>query len=392
MSDAPGQRLVERIHRQGPIPFDAFMEAALYDPDGGFFTAGGGAGRSGGDFLTSPEVGSLFGALVARALDGWWHELGEPDPFVIVDAGAGRGQLARDVLRAKPRCTKALRYVMVERSPRLRRRQHEHLDLEPPDEALGPSMHREKEDDDPEPVPGTGPIVTQTEELPAIHCTGVVVANELLDNLPFRVVERGAGGRWLEVRVGVDDASGRFGEVPVPADDTLAALADDLFPDVGAGARLPVQTGLRDFLDGCGRLLRRGFVAVLDYAAPAAALSERGQDGWLRTYRGHERGGSPLDAPGAQDITADVALETLRDAATDEGFTVVAERLQAEWLRELGIDELVEDGRRVWQERAHIGDLEALKGRSLASEAESLLHPSGLGGHLVVVLSKGVPA
>jgi len=71
------RRLVERIHREGPLPFDAFVEAALYG-DGGFFASGHGAGRAGADFVTSPEVGQLFGVLVARYLDDVWDELGRP--------------------------------------------------------------------------------------------------------------------------------------------------------------------------------------------------------------------------------------------------------------------------------------------------------------------------
>src|ERR1700737_3331149 len=114
------ERLAERIHRQGPIPFDAFVEAALYDPTDGFFARGRGAGRAGRDFVTSPEVGSLFGALVARALDDAWDAMGALDPFLVVDAGAGNGRLARDVLRAEPRCARALRLVLVERSRALR--------------------------------------------------------------------------------------------------------------------------------------------------------------------------------------------------------------------------------------------------------------------------------
>ena len=58
---APG--LAERIHRAGPIPFSTFVEAALYDPETGFFATGHGAGRAGGDFVTSPEVGPLFGVV-----------------------------------------------------------------------------------------------------------------------------------------------------------------------------------------------------------------------------------------------------------------------------------------------------------------------------------------
>ncbi len=385
MSDALAGKLAERIRREGPIPFDLFVEAALYDPDGGFFSVGGGAGRADGDFLTSPEVGSLFGALVARALERWWDELEEPDPYVVVDAGAGRGQLARDVLRVGPACSKALRYVMVERSPVLRHRQHEWLQIEPIDETLGPAVKLGDDDDDPEIVPGTGPIVAQSEELPAVGFTGAIVANELLDNLPFRIVER-AEERWNEIRVGGGDAG--FEEVAVPAGEELDALADELLPEAAPGVRLPVQTGVRDFLDGCGRAIKRGHVVVIDYAAEAATLAERGQRGWLRTYRAHGRGGDPLEDPGSQDLTADVALETLREAASAEGFEIVEETSQAEWLADLGLDELVEEGRQAWRDRAHIGDLEALAGRSRVGEAEALRDPDGLGGHRVVVLSK----
>jgi len=133
------ERIAERIRREGPIPFDRFVDAALYDEQGGFFTGGGGAGRAGRDFVTSPEVGVLFGALIARSLDGAWSELSRPDPFVVVDAGAGRGRLASDVLRAEPECAPALRYVLVERSAALRAEQRELLTLEPADRAFGPA-------------------------------------------------------------------------------------------------------------------------------------------------------------------------------------------------------------------------------------------------------------
>jgi len=60
-------RLVARIREHGPLRFGEFVDAALYDPHSGFFSRGGGAGRR-GDFLTGPEVGPLFGAVIARAL------------------------------------------------------------------------------------------------------------------------------------------------------------------------------------------------------------------------------------------------------------------------------------------------------------------------------------
>jgi SAM-dependent MidA family methyltransferase len=363
------------------------MDAALYDPAGGFFATTGGAGRSAGDFLTSVEVGSLFGALVARAVDGWWDQLGRPDPFLVVEAGAGRGQLARDVLRAGPRCARALRYVLVERSAGLRAAQAEHLSLEPAELVLGPAFPPEP-DEEPEAVLGSGPMVTALEELPGSPAVGVIVANELADNLPFRIVERSAGG-WSEIRVA--EAGAGFGEISLPAEEGLAVLADRLAEghDVPVGARLPLPTALSEWLRSAAAMLRRGVIAVVDYGAPVGELAARGQAGWLRTYRAQRPGGSPLDDPGSQDITADVPLEALRRAAAAAGLSVVAETTQAEWLRSLGVDELVEEARAAWHGRAAT-DLAAIAARSRVHEADALLDAAGLGAHRVTILGKGV--
>jgi SAM-dependent MidA family methyltransferase len=358
------------------------VEAALYG-EGGFFATGHGAGRGGRDFVTSPEVGTLFGALVARALDGWWDDLGGPDPFLVVDAGAGRGRLAADVLAAAPRCAPALRYVLVERSDELRAEQRELLTLEPVEDALGPVLPGgDEQDDGPRTVPGLGPIATQLAELPALHLDGVVVANELVDNLPFRLVERTAHG-WAEVRVALD--GGGFVETSVPASPELAADADHVAPSCGPGARLPIPIGARDWLRACASILRRGRLVVVDYVAPVAEIASRGVDGWLRTYRGHDRGTSPLDAPGTQDITADVPLEYLVHAAGRVGLVVERDATQADWLRDLGIDALVAEARAAWDARAHVGDLEAVQHRSRVTEAAALTDPAGLGAHRVLV-------
>ena len=379
--------MAERIRRQGPLPFDDWMEAALYDPHGGFFSRSAGAGRAHADFLTSVEVGSLFGALVARAVDQWWDELGRPDPFLVVDAGAGRGQLARDVLRAGPRCARALRYVLVERSATLRAVQAEQLPIEPAELVLGPAMPPEP-DEEPVAVPGSGPMVTSLGELPAGPATGVIIANELADNLPFRIVERTADG-WNEIRVG--EGGQGFVEIALPADEGLAARADRLTAgtDLPAGSRIPVPTALPEWLRTAAALLRRGAIVILDYAAPVAELAARGQDGWLRTYRAQQRAGSPLDHPGSQDITADVPLEAIRLAAAGAGLPVLAQTTQADWLRSLGVDELVEEARAAWHGRTAT-DLAAIAARSRVHEADALLDPDGLGAHMVTILGKKV--
>jgi NADH dehydrogenase [ubiquinone] 1 alpha subcomplex assembly factor 7 len=378
------EQLVQRIHREGPIPFDAFVEAALYG-DGGFFTRARGAGRAGRDFVTSPEVGTLFGALVARALDRWWTELEQPDPFLVVDAGAGRGRLAADVLAAAPACAPALRYVLVERSESLLAAQHELLTLEPFEDVWGPMVRTDA--DAPVPVTGMGPIATALSELPTVRTPGVVIANELFDNLPFRIVER-TPREWLEVRIGVEAHD--FVEVLVPAADELATEADLVANGaVPAGARIPVPTALPAWFRRGALALHGGVLVIIDYCATVAELVERGSDGWLRTYRDHGRGASPLVGVGEQDITIDVPLEYLVHAAARAGFGLRADLGQAEWLRDLGLEELVDDARARWDARAGVGDLEAMRHRSRISEAAALTDVGGLGAHRVLVFSAG---
>jgi SAM-dependent MidA family methyltransferase len=106
---------------------------------------------------------------------------------------------------------------------------------------------------------------------------------------------------------------------------------------------------------------------------------DRGVDGWLRTYRAHQRAGSPLEALGLTDITADVVVDQLSRVATPD-----LDRSQADFLAAHGLDEFVDEGRRVWEERAHIGDLEAVRARSRIGEAEALTALDGLGGFRVL--------
>jgi len=210
-----------------------------------------------------------------------------------------------------------------------------------------------------------------------------VIANELLDNLTFDLVERTDAG-WAEIRVGVSELD-EFYEVPVRASEEIVAWLDGI--DAPVGARLPVQRAVESWIDGCATRLRRGAVLIIDYAAELEEMVSR-ESGWLRTYRAHERGGDPLADPGSQDITTDVLLPTLRRDARRAGFTIATESSQAEWLRAVGIDDLVEEGRRTWEEGAARGDLVALAGRSRITEAAALTDPAGLGAHTVVVLTK----
>jgi SAM-dependent MidA family methyltransferase len=347
-------RLAAEIRRRGPVPFSRLMEVALYDDDGGFYATGGAAGRR-GDFITSPEVGPLFGAVVTRALDTWWRAAGEPDPYVVVEAGAGAGTLARAILAACPACAPSLRYVLVERSDALRARHSEHLALESAAFAFAPER---ADDDDDEDAPPTdrpdGPIVVSLGALPRVHAN-VVLANELLDNLPVDLVDGSC-----PVLVGYEED--RFVEVVVS--------------DAGndTGARRPIQAAAARWVRDARASADR--VVVFDYASTTDAMAMRPWTEWLRTYRAHQRGTSPLEDIGAQDITCEVAVDQLPPPTNDTA--------QARWLRDHGIDALVADGKRIWTERAHIGDLEAMKARSRVAEAEALTDPNGLGAFRVL--------
>lgn len=350
---------------------------ALYDVDHGFYSGGGGAGRRRGDFITSPEVGPLFGAVMARALDEWWHQLGEPDPFVVVECGAGPGTLAKSIQTAQPACLTATTYALVERSAALRRRHADHLPLSAPALALGPGGG--DADDDALPVErGTGPRFVSLGTMPALSIVGVVLANELLDNLAFGLAERGSGG-WLEVRVGLSGDGATFVEELVPASDALVRLLDAVVPDAPDGARAPVQTAAVAWLRDVLGHVERGRVVVVDYASTTADLAARPPTTWLRTYRAHERGSAPLEDFGAQDVTVEVCVDQLARIRPPD-----RDRSQTEFLRAHGIEALVEEGRRTWADRAHLGDLEAIRARSRVNEAAALTDPAGLGAFRVL--------
>lgn len=339
------ERLAALAKATGLLRFSEYMEAALYDEVGGFYASGGQAGRR-GDFLTSPEVGPLFGAVLARAIDDWWRELGEPATFTVVDAGAGPGTLARTVLAAPTSAARdagALRYVTVERSD-AQRANH-------PDGVLA------------------------LDDLPDEPFVGVVVANELLDNLPFDVAVH--DGRWR--CAGVAERDGRLVEVLAPVPPDLAPLAALLPAAAAHGARAPLASGAARWLRGALDRVERGRVVVIDYGADTSELAARPWRDWLRTYRGHERGVHPLADPGSQDITTDVPFDQL--AAVVASPTLV--RTQAAFLAAHGLGELVEEGRRIWTERAHLGDLTALRARSRLRESDALTDPAGLGAFTV---------
>lgn len=328
--------IVDAVGREGPLAFSRYMELALYDPGAGFYATGGAGRRR--DFITSPEVGPLFGALVARALDGWWDELGRPEPYTFVEAGAGPGTLARSVLRAQPRCLDALDYATVEVSEAQR------------------SQHPDG--------------VRALDAMPPTVDHGVVFANELLDNLPFDIVGFEPDSGWYEVRV--DVCGEQLVELREPLDQVPATAATP----PSRAFRMPLQTSAHEWLRHALAAVTHGRVVVIDYTVPRFP-AEPGRT-WLRTYAAHVRGESPLVDPGTADITADVDLGALSRIREPERTCT-----QAEWLHEHGIDDLVAEGRAIWEAEASAPSLQAIAMRSRATERAALVDPASLGAFTV---------
>ena len=180
-------------------------------------------------------------------------------------------------------------------------------------------------------------------------------------------------GAWREAFV-VPGPDGRPTEVlSAPFDPRPAVLP----ADAALGARAPLQDQAAAWVGRARSLLERGTLLAIDYTSPTtAALAGRPWREWLRTYRGHQRGGHYLDQPGSQDITVEVCVDQLPEPA--------AVRSQAQWLQLHGIDALVAEGRSSWTAHAARPDLRAMTMRSRVAEAEALLDPAGLGGFTVL--------
>jgi NADH dehydrogenase [ubiquinone] 1 alpha subcomplex assembly factor 7 len=352
MSSDVAERIRRRILANGPITFAEFMEEALYGR-GGFYEATPVGTR--GHFVTSPHVHPMFSRLVGAALEQMWVTLDRPIPLRVVEAGAGDGTLGQEIVAGFERAGIDVSYVAVETSPGAR-------------EVLS------------EITPHVAGSIAEIEPLDP----GFVVANELLDNLPFRRIRR-RGGVPHEIRVGVDRDA--FVEVEQPLDGvSLDGLSlDGVSLDDGEEAIIP--TGALAFVDELGGTLRRGYALLIDYASGTTGETR------VHGYRDHRVLADVLDAPGSADITAGVDLDAIGRHARQIGLHAFETVSQRDALSALGLDEWLR-GELSQQRRmlAASKGAEAVRTWGGRSRARLLADPAGLGRlRWLTLATRGLP-
>ncbi|HWS73788.1 MAG TPA: SAM-dependent methyltransferase, partial [Quisquiliibacterium sp.] len=368
-SDLLAARIAARIRDAGGwIGFDAFMNAALYEPGLGYYSGGAAKFGPAGDFVTAPEISPLFAACLATQCAQWFGHL----PACIHEFGAGSGALAADLLLELARQGHdRVDYRIVEVSGELRERQRRTLA---------------------ERAPALAARVQWLDRWPD-EIEGVVLGNELLDALPARlfslrsgrVFERGVGleedgERGAGVATGADCAGRspgpRFAWRERPADAAFEAAVrarlaapiaaaegywpDDYESEIGEQAQAWVLEA--------ARRLRRGALLLVDYGFPAREFYHpQRRLGTLMCHYRHIAHGDPFRLPGLQDITVHVDFSAIAEAAAQGGLDLLGFTSQAALLFNLG---LVEQLQRIPMEPAsdYLRQTQGVK--RLISEAE----------------------
>lgn len=338
----------------GCLPFDRFMDIALNAPGLGYYATGGGPG-AGGDFVTAPELGSLFARCLARQAAEVLDEVGGS----VLEFGAGSGALARQLLGALDAAGMLPdEYLVLETSVALRERQHREIDAMPARLAAR---------------------VRWLDRLPEAPLAGVIIANEVLDAMPvtrFRVTSEGV--EIAGVSAGADGFDWCAAE-PGAHDDALAEIAAR--HGLPPGYQSEYNPRAAAWMRQLGGWLARGAAFIVDYGYPAAEYYHRERDsGTLTCFFRHVAHHDPLVLTGIQDITAHLDFTSLANAARSGGLDVLGYTSLAAFLVGSGLaDELAAPAATPGAQLA------------LANEIKRLTLPSEMGELFkVLVVGRGV--
>ncbi|HEY6008243.1 MAG TPA: SAM-dependent methyltransferase [Geobacteraceae bacterium] len=360
--------LLERIRARGPIPFAEYMAACLYEPGLGYYTSPGRKVGAEGDFYTSSNVHQVFGRLIARELCRMWETMGEPPAWSIVEAGAGNGRLARDVLDAvasiNPTLYDRLTYRLVEAEPSLVEVQRQMLAGHEARLAWGTSA-----------------------ELAAgkLSFTGCLLSNELIDAFPVHIVEMTPEGlREVFVAATAEGFAEQLAPLSTPELETYLRRYG---APLCVGQRAEINLGVLSWLDGVARSLERGFILTIDYGYTAAELyAPLRLNGTLLCYWRHTVEENPFLRPGEQDMTAHVNFSALMERGKEAGLDTVWYGEQYRFLLGAGMMAELLAG-----EGAAATEQERLKNRLALKKL--ILPDGGMGDTFkVLVQAKGVAA
>ncbi len=310
----------EEIRKSGPISFRRFVELSLFHPEHGYYSSGKARIGKKGDFYTAPSVHRSFGETISRFL-AEASLLLEGESFTVVEFGASGGQLALDILEAinrnYPELYSRTDYVMIEASPGAVLAAKEGL-----------KGHR-----------GRVRWIDDLQEIGESGFSGVVIANEFLDSLPFhRLRSDGEGIR--EVFLSLRD--GEIEEVlRDPETEGIHGFSKRYLEGYARGEEAEACLLAGKWLAEVEKALQKGFVLCIDYGSLAPELYSPGRrKGTFRCFYRHELSSDPYTRVGEQDITADVNFSELMRVGDTLGLPTVKYTTQGQFLVDWGILEI----------------------------------------------------
>lgn len=320
------QKIRDEIRRKGRMTFARFMEMALYDPDEGYYTTSADRIGLGGDYYTSPEVHPIFGRLLSKQIRQMESLLPRHRPFTVLEMGAGKGLLCRDILTGLKVYSEGdfgrFCYIVVERSPAMLAKQKDLLHSAGLAESVAwfPSLSE---------AVAEGPLF------------GCVLSNELVDAFP---VHRVIGTKDGFNEIYVDVRGDRLVEsADQPSTPDLAAYFEGLKIRLSDSQRAEVNLESARWIREVGRALGQGFVITMDYGHPASELfAAHRMKGSLLCYFRHTVNDDPYSRIGEQDITAHLDFTGLVQAGAEEGLSVTGFTNQLSFLMSLGIAQEME--------------------------------------------------
>lgn len=313
------ERIIEQIHRQGGVmPFDHYMEMALYTPGLGYYANGLLPFGDLGDFITAPESGDLFARSLATPVA---EVFSSPGQGQVLELGAGSAALAIGLVKElELRDSLPGSYLIFERSDTMKAQQRANIEA-----ALPHLMDRFR----------------WLDRLPESPVSGVIFANEVADALPVKRF-RWQQGQVIELGVGVENNA--LVETPLPADAELTGFAQQLATGQqwDDGYQSEWCPGLKPWIRDLAACLDRGLLFLLDYGYPRQEYYHPQRTmGTLITHFRHRVSDDPFSYPGLQDITAFVDFTAIAEAGVEAGLRLRGFTSQANFLLGCGIDRLL---------------------------------------------------